>query len=111
VTVTVFRRVGVQGEVRKPGLYYVDATMTLRDVLALAGGVSENGNANDIVIVREGRQLPVGQWRRGGPMSADLRSGDQVVVATRSWLSRNALAAVSTAGLVLSVLVGVLRSK
>jgi len=109
VSVTVYRRVGVQGEVRKPGLYYVDVTMTLREVLALAGGVTENGNASNIAIVRDGHTVPLGAWRRGGPMSADLRSGDQVVVASRSWLSRNALAAVSTAGLVISVLLSVLK--
>lgn len=111
VRVTVFRRVGVQGEVREPNLYYVDVTMTLREVLALAGGVTEVGNPNDIVIVREGRQIPLGEWRRGGPLSADLRSGDQIVVGRRGWFSRNVLAVVSTAGLVLSVLLPVLRSK
>jgi polysaccharide export outer membrane protein len=111
VRVTVFRRIGVQGEVKEPNLYYVDVTMTLREVLALAGGVAENGNPNDIVIVREGRQIALGQWRRGGPLSAELQSGDQIVVGRRSWLSRNALAVVSTAGLVLSVLLPVLRDK
>jgi protein involved in polysaccharide export with SLBB domain len=99
VTVTVFRRIGVQGEVKAPNLYYVDVTMTLREVLALAGGVTENGNPNDIVIVRDGRQIPLGQWRRGGPMSADLRSGDQVVVGRRRWVALPTLPDVSTPGL------------
>jgi protein involved in polysaccharide export with SLBB domain len=111
VQVTVYRRVGVQGEVQKPNLYFVDATMSLREVLALAGGITENGSRNGIVIVRDGKQMRLGKWNEGGPLTADLRSGDQIVVGTRSWLSRNSLAVVSTAGLVLSVLLPVLRGK
>jgi polysaccharide export outer membrane protein len=111
VTVTVLRRVGVQGEVRVPNLYYVDVTKTLREVLAEAGGITEAGNPDRVMIVRDGRQLPLGRWRDGGPLAAELRSGDQVFVARRSWLSRNALAAVSTLGLVVSVAVQVVNSR
>ena len=111
VEVTVYRRIGVQGEVKKPNLYFVDATMTLREVLALAGGITENGNPNHVVIVRGGQSIRVGDWSAGEATSADLRSGDQVVVGQRSWLARNSLAVVSTAGLVLSVLLPVLRGK
>jgi hypothetical protein len=64
-----------------------------------------------VVIVRDGRQIPLGSWRGGGPLAAELRSGDQVFVARRSWLSRNALAAVSTLGLVVSVAVQVINSR
>jgi len=111
VQVVVLRRIGVQGEVNKPSLYFVDVTMTLREVLALAGGITEKGNPNSVVIVRQGREISLGKWQRGGPIATELQSGDQIVVGTRSWLSRNALAAVSTAGLVLSVLLPVLRDK
>ncbi|WP_158508826.1 polysaccharide biosynthesis/export family protein [Gemmatirosa kalamazoonensis] len=110
VAVTVYRRVGVQGEVKKPNLYFVDATMTLREVIALAGGITENGNPDHVTIVRGGQPIPLGKWTEGGPASVDLRSGDQVVVGRRSWLSRNVLAVVSTAGLVMSVLLPVLRN-
>lgn len=103
LTVTVYRRVGLQGEVRVPNLYYVDATMSLREVLAMAGGITEAGNPDDVAIVRDGRARRLGRWRDGGPLSAELRSGDQILVGRRSWLSRNALAAVSTLGLVVSV--------
>jgi polysaccharide export outer membrane protein len=109
VKVTVFRRVGVQGEVRAPSLYFVDVTMTLREVLAMAGGITEAGHPDKVVVVRGGRQIALGRWQLGGPMSAELRSGDQVVVGRRSWISRNAIAAVSTLGLVVSVLIQVLR--
>jgi protein involved in polysaccharide export with SLBB domain len=109
IQTTVLRRVAVQGEVKEPNLYYIDLTMTLRDVLALAGGVTENGNPNGISIVRGADRINIPSAARTGPVAVALRSGDQILVSRRSWLSRNALATVSTAGLVLSVLLSVLR--
>lgn len=108
VQVTVLRRVGLQGEVRAPGLYYVDPTMTLRDVIAQAGGLTEAANASRVAVVREGREFPLGA-ATSVASAADLRSGDAIVVGRRSWLSRNALAVVSTLGLVVSVGVQVFR--
>ncbi len=108
VTVTVLRRVGLQGEVRAPGLYYVDPTTTLRDVIAQGGGLTEAANAGRVEIVRDGRQLALGGGARVS--AAELRSGDAIVVGRRSWLSRNALAVVSTLGLVVSVAVQVFRT-
>jgi protein involved in polysaccharide export with SLBB domain len=35
------RRVSVVGEVREPGIYLADLTMTLPDIIARAGGVTE----------------------------------------------------------------------
>jgi polysaccharide export outer membrane protein len=109
VGVTVLRRVGVQGEVRAPALYFVDATKSLREVLAEAGGITEAGDPNDVVIVRGGQRVPLGRWNAGGPLAADLRSGDQVIVGRRNWVARNALATVSTLGFVVSVAVQVFR--
>ena len=109
VTVTVLRRVGLQGEVRVPGLYYVDPTTTLRDVIAQGGGLTEAANSGQVEIVRGGRQLSLGRGAGDAASIAELRSGDAIVVGRRSWLSRNALAVVSTLGLVVSVGVQVFR--
>ncbi len=109
VNVTVLRRVGLQGEVRAPGLYFVDATTTLRDVIAQGGGLTEAANAGQVEIVRDGRQLRLRGDARDERSLAELRSGDAIVVGRRSWLSRNALAVVSTLGLVVSVGVQVFR--
>lgn len=109
VTVTVLRRVGLQGEVRSPGLYYVDPTTSLRDLITQGGGLTEAANAGRVSLVRAGRAVGVGAAARAGAPLADLRSGDAIVVGRRSWLSRNALAVVSTLGLVVSVAVQVFR--
>jgi len=42
--VMVLRRVVVNGEVRMPGVFHVDISTTLRDVIAHAGGVTETGD-------------------------------------------------------------------
>jgi polysaccharide export outer membrane protein len=89
INVTVLRRVSVLGEVREPGLYPVDLTMSLNEALALAGGVSPNGNLNDIRLIR-GPDVMLRDMEGGVPLSATpLMSGDQIFVGQRSWLSRN----------------------
>src|SRR5690606_6598178 len=57
VEVTVLRRVGIHGEVNEPGLYLVDLTMTLRDLVAEAGGITETGDAKKISIDRGDQRL------------------------------------------------------
>jgi protein involved in polysaccharide export with SLBB domain len=109
IEVTILRRVGVHGEVKEPGLYWVDVTTTLRDVIALAGGLTEIANINNVVIVRGPTVLRVGNWERGGPLASDLMSGDQIVVGRTSWLSRNALAVVSGAGVLTSIIITIFR--
>src|SRR4051812_11174176 len=59
IDVTVLRRVNVLGAVKNPGLYPVDATMTVADVLALAGGVSPDGNPDKGELIRGGTRLGV----------------------------------------------------
>lgn len=93
--VTVLRRVGVRGEVRKPDLYLVDLTLTLRDVIAQAGGVTENGDPGRIEIVREGERIRLGDADTAQFLTSQLYSGDQIVVGRRSWYS-NPTVAIST---------------
>lgn len=90
--VTVLRRIGVRGEVQKPDLYLVDLTLTLRDVIAQAGGVTENGDRNKIEIVRDGERIDLGDGDQAQYLASQLRSGDQIVVGRRSWLANPAVA-------------------
>jgi hypothetical protein len=110
VAVTVFRRVGVQGEVRAPNLYFVDATMTLREVLARRAGSRSSATPRTCASCARDRRMRLGRDRTAGLAAADLRSGDQVLVGRTSWLSRNALAVVSTMGFVITVAVQVLNN-
>jgi polysaccharide export outer membrane protein len=103
VEVTFLRRVNVLGAVKNPGLYHVDPTMTVSDVVALAGGVNPEGNPDRIELLRQGRRLPVRLSSRSPLASSPIRSGDQLQVDQRSWLSRNT--AVVGAGITAATLV------
>lgn len=89
VEVTVLHRVNVLGAVRNPGLYHVDLTTTVADVLAMAGGVSSHGNQNRIELVRKGKRLPVRLSGETRLADSAILSGDQLLVAERSWVERN----------------------
>ena len=107
--ITVLRRIGVHGEVHRPGLYLVDLTMTLRDIIAQAGGITPAGDAGKISVVRDGQRIRLG----GGPgaefFATELVSGDQVAIGPRSWFERNSLAVVSTGAVVFSILFPIVR--
>jgi protein involved in polysaccharide export with SLBB domain len=109
IELVVLRRVSINGEVAKPNVYYVDVTTTVRDLIARAGGVTDAGNANNVVVIRDGHRIPVRDWQRDRSESSDLRSGDQVVVARKSWLSMNALPALSVMTGVVSLVVVLFR--
>ena len=93
VEVTFLRRINVLGEVRSPGLYDVDPTMTVADVIAVAGGVTPDGNSKKIELLRQGQSGLESGFISYQSRLADspLRSGDQLRVPQRSWLSRNGM--------------------
>lgn len=97
IEAVVLRRIGVQGEVRRPDVYMVDLTVTLRELLAKAGGVTEAGNPNKIFIIRGNERIRVAQDASARFRAAELRSGDQILIGQRSWFGRNSLAIISTA--------------
>lgn len=90
VEVTFLRRVNVLGAVKNPGLYHVDPTMTLADVVAMAGGVSSDGNSKQIELLRRGKPVATMVSLQSPVAELPLQSGDELRVPQRSWLSRNA---------------------
>ena len=104
VQVALLRRIRILGAVRTPGLYRVDATMSLGDALALAGGLAPNARRGGVRIVRAGEVIRV-DLEAGSRAETALRSGDQVTVSESGWLSRNSGAllgaAISAAGFVI----------
>lgn len=92
VEVVVLRRIGVLGEVRQPGIYLADLTVGLPEIIARAGGYTEAGNPRNIVIVRDGQRIRYGRDGDSEISVAELQSGDQVLVRSRSALARNPIA-------------------
>lgn len=95
IEVTVLRRVNVVGSVRSPGFYYADPTVTVKGALALAGGVTPEGNKNKLVLLRAGQHTSVSLSQMGTIADSPVQSGDQVSAPEKSWLSRNAALVIS----------------
>ena len=90
IKVTVLRRITIWGAVMRPGTYPVDLTMAITDALALAGGASSEGKSDKVELRRGSMRRMIdlsGETERVGDLS--LRSGDQLLVPRRSWVSRN----------------------
>jgi protein involved in polysaccharide export with SLBB domain len=83
------RRIAVVGAVRVPGLYPADATMTVGDLVGLAGGSIFNQEQWHVKWLRDGRvkENDVGPARMLAGL--DLQPGDQLLVPGQSWWSRN----------------------
>jgi polysaccharide export outer membrane protein len=89
IEINVHKRIAVSGEVGRPALYPVDATITIGDLISLAGGVTSAGNRKKIQLLRNG-QIIVSALGPGTVLqNSPVQSGDQVFVPQRSWVSRN----------------------
>ena len=98
IRLTPLVRIAVLGEVRTPGLYPVDPTMTLGDVIALAGGLGPEANRDRIELVRGGAVVVVAKQLDPTSLGRRLESGDQVMVARRSWVKSNSGSLIGAAG-------------
>jgi polysaccharide export outer membrane protein len=89
IEINVLRRIAVSGEVGRPGLYPVDATISVGDLISLAGGVTSAGNKKKIQLLRNGQVIVSGLGPGTVLQNSPVQSGDQVFVPQRSWVSRN----------------------
>jgi polysaccharide export outer membrane protein len=89
IEVTLLRLVKVTGAVRNPGAYPADPAARIADIIALAGGVIPDGKQGEVELVRQADQTRV--KLRGDTVVAQtaIRSGDQLYVPMKSWISRN----------------------
>jgi len=90
IEVTLLRRINVLGAVQKPDLYLVDASVTVADALALAGGASSDGKTDRVELRRKGKAIEVKLDKDTRLADTPMQSGDQLYVPQRGWISRNA---------------------
>jgi polysaccharide biosynthesis/export protein len=103
--ITPLVRVSVLGEVRAPGLFMIDPTFTVTDVLARAGGLLPTANPHRIVIRRPTGSVVAEFNLNSPPLGMPLGSGDQILVARRSWVSEHMGIMLSAAGSVAVALI------
>lgn len=108
VSITPLFRVAVLGEVMSPGLYNVDPTMTVYDVLARAGGPSREAKVGGMRVMRGGREF---RFSLGGDAvgratmrELGVRSGDQFYIPRRAFTEQTAIILIS---LVNTILIGI----
>jgi polysaccharide export outer membrane protein len=89
IDVSLLRRVQVLGAVRSPGLYQVDPTLNISDVLAMAGGATNQGNIDRVELIRNGQRVVSNLSPLTRVGASPIRSGDQLVVPEKSWIARN----------------------
>lgn len=84
-------RVSVLGEVMRPGLYSVDPTLSIYDLVAVAGGPSRYANQRNLRLIRDGELYPIpltaASIARSTLRELGVRSGDQLLVP-RTTLTR-----------------------
>ena len=113
VTVTPKFRVAVLGEVVKPGLYSVDPTMTIYDILAEAGGLTRDARESQIRVLRGGQQynvtLATEAVARATLRELGVRSGDQIIVPQKPITSSMASILFSVANLVVVIYIAFVK--
>jgi protein involved in polysaccharide export with SLBB domain len=92
IRVDVMRKVQILGAVREPKVYLLHPTMTIADAIAMAGGHLPEGRTDRVELRREGQTIEVLLLASDNNMLADspVRSGDQLFIPERPFVSRNA---------------------
>lgn len=107
VTITPLFRMAVLGEVVRPGLYTADPTLSVTDVVAMAGGATRQGNMGKIKLIRGGELVTFDfeQEAVAGRTLAEIgvRSGDEVIVPRKFFTREDLLLVVSLLQVGLSI--------
>ncbi len=108
LTVQPLFRINVLGEVNAPGIYYVTGFEKLTDLLAQAGGETNEADLDKIYLIRDGEQIDINAKKilKQGQILQDfgLESGDQVYVSRVGLVSlRNASLLISGLGVAATI--------
>ncbi len=124
ITITPLFRLAVLGEVRNPGLYTIDPTLTVLDVVALAGGPTPDGDLNNTRLIRPNVETAEDSSPTDSPEAGSLaadtlqqtlrgqtlqeigvRSGDRIVVPRKRFTLSDIALIASIAQLGLSLII------
>ena len=77
-------KIVVRGEVRSPNIYSVPPETTLAQAVQLAGGSTDNGRLDRIVVIRDRQEIKVDLSRPDSEAAMlQIRSNDQIVVGRK----------------------------
>lgn len=89
IGVHVLKRVRVLGAVIEPGIFLVDATMSVADALASAGGRTPTAQHGAVILRRGGELIEIDVFEDTRLSDLDVRTGDELLVPEKGWLERN----------------------
>ncbi len=108
IQLLVRKRVRILGAVIEPGLVHLDATMSVADALAAAGGRTPDASQGTVILRRDGESVRTDVFEDASLGRLSIRSGDELLVPQRDWIDRNAGAVISGITGALGILVGLL---
>ena len=92
-------RVAIGGEVDRPNVYTLRPETTILEALALAGGPTQQGRRDRVLLVRASRSITVDLSRpESGAGRLPIRSGDELVVERRRSVFKEYIAPALTVG-------------
>ncbi len=84
-------RISVLGEVGKPGVYYASGFESLTDILAKAGGETNDADLDGIYIIRDNSKMEINVkdiFEKGNSiLDIGIRSGDKIYVPRTWWVT------------------------
>lgn len=86
---TPLMRVTVTGEVAEPGLVMAEPTLTLADLVAMAGGALPTAKRDRVDLLRDGERRELDFSTGSSALLMPPQSGDALHVPRRSWVSEN----------------------
>lgn len=108
-------KINILGEVKTPGSYFVTGVEHLSDLIAMAGGETNDANLDDIYIERRGEQIKVDGSRiiEEGNQKGDINliSGDRVYVPRKWWVGARNIAIIVSGAAVLITLATIFIKK
>jgi hypothetical protein len=78
--------------------------VTVREAVALAGGVTDIGLQGHVTVIRDSARLVFDKWEQRRDKDVIIRSGDVVWVDREPWLKRNIFSVISGLGVLFSVI-------
>lgn len=107
-------RVGIIGEVGNPGVYYLTGYETISDLIAIAGGETNDSDLDDLYLIRQGTNIEIDleNYLEGKNKLVDmgLKSGDKIYVS-RKWLAGARDASVLVSGIAVLVAIASLFTR
>lgn len=101
-------RIVVGGEVRQPSIYTVPPGTTVAQAIALAGGPTDRGRLDKITLVSQGSAQTLDVTRPdASATSAQVHSGDEILVARRRNVMQDVIAPSSSILAALAAVTGV----